>query len=133
MTKYVWMVFLLLIASSAIALLGAVMVKRHVLHLKAAKRFAQIGALGVAVLAYGLTLTARFSLSLDAVNMGALLLAVSVVAYLAIGFVLTLAFHSSGPGQETADSSIFTKMFPDTALHKAEFEATQILKSKDRE
>lgn len=132
MTKYVWLVFLLLIACGAIAALGAVLVRRRALHLKSGKRFAQLGALGVAVVAYGLMQTARFSLPLDAVNTAAFLLAVSVAAYAVVWTVLAFTINASGYGQEASDSSIFTKMFPDTALHKPDFEATQLLRPKDR-
>jgi hypothetical protein len=132
MTKYVWLAFLLLIASGVIAVLGAVLVRRRALHLKSGKRFAQLGALGVVVFAYGLMQTARFSVPLDEINTAALLLAVSVVAYAMVWAVLAFTFNSSDYGQEDSDSSIFTKMFPDTAMHKPDFEATQLLKSKDR-
>jgi len=132
MTKYVWLVFLLLSVAGVIALLGAVLVRRRALHLKSGKRFAQLGALGVAAVAYVLTLTARFALPLDVINTLAFLLAVSVAAYLVVWPVLAFTFNSSGNGQEDSDSSIFTKMFPDTALHKPDFEATQLLRPKDR-
>jgi hypothetical protein len=132
MTKYVWFAFLLFIACGVIAVLGAVLVRRRALHLKSGKRFAQLGALGVAVVAYGLMQTARFSLPLDAVNTAAFLLAVSVAAYAVVWTVLAFTINSSGYGQEASDSSIFTKMFPDTALHKPDFESTQLLRPKDR-
>ena len=132
MTKYVWFAFLLFIACGVIAVLGAVLVRRRALHLKSGKRFAQLGALGVAVVAYGLMQTARFSLPLDAVNTAAFLLAVSVAAYAVVWTVLAFTINSSGYGQEASDSSIFTKMFPDTALHKQDFEATQMLSPKDQ-
>jgi hypothetical protein len=132
MTKYVWLVFFLILASSVIAALGAVLVKTGALHPKSGKRFAQLGALGVAMVAYGLTRTARFSLPLDEINTAAFLLVVSVVAYAVVWAVLALSFNSGGYGQEDSDSSIFTKMFPDSAQPKVDFEATQLLKPKDR-
>ena len=131
MTKYLWLGFLLLLSAGVFAALGVVLVKTRSLHLKSAKRFAQLGALCVALIAYGLMQTARFRLELDEVNTVTLLVVVGVVAFTVVWAAVAAMLNASAHLGQDSDSSIMTRMFADTALHKPDFEATQLFQRKD--